>query len=103
MNREETVRILSAQRDALRERGITRLALFGSLVRDQDRTESDIGRASMLMISIGIMTGIMILGTPGGTRILRNLNPCFAKPTNRVKTKIQPAKVPVTTSWLVMV
>ena len=42
MNREETVRILSAQRNAYRERGITRLAVFGSLVRDQDRAGSDV-------------------------------------------------------------
>lgn len=42
MNREETVRILSAHRDAFRQRGITRLALFGSMLRDQDRTDSDV-------------------------------------------------------------
>lgn len=42
MNREETVRILSAHRDAFRQRGITRLALFGSIVRDQDRENSDV-------------------------------------------------------------
>ena len=42
MNREETVRILSAHRDAIRQRGITRLALFGSTVRDQDGENSDV-------------------------------------------------------------
>jgi len=42
MNREQTVRILSAHRDAIRQRGITRLALFGSVVRDQDRENSDV-------------------------------------------------------------
>lgn len=42
MNREEIVRILSAHRDAFRQRGITRLALFGSLLRDQDRAGSDV-------------------------------------------------------------
>lgn len=42
MNREETVRILSAHRDEFRKLGITRLALFGSVVRDQDRPDSDI-------------------------------------------------------------
>ena len=42
MNREETVRILSSHRDALRKLGVTRLALFGSVVRDQERSESDV-------------------------------------------------------------
>jgi uncharacterized protein with HEPN domain/predicted nucleotidyltransferase len=42
MNREETVRILNAHRSAFRERGITRLAVFGSCVRDQDRADSDV-------------------------------------------------------------
>lgn len=42
MNREEAVRILSAHRGELRKLGITRLALFGSVVRDQDRPDSDI-------------------------------------------------------------
>ena len=37
----------------------------------KSRTESDIGRAIILMISIGTMTGIIILGTPGGTRMDR--------------------------------
>ena len=39
MNREETVRGLSAHRDAFRKLGI---ALYGSVVRDQDRTDSDV-------------------------------------------------------------
>lgn len=42
MNREETVRVLSAHRDAFRKLGITRLAVFGSVVRDQDRPDSDV-------------------------------------------------------------
>jgi hypothetical protein len=42
MNREETVRVLSAHRDEFRKLGITRLALFGSVLRDQERSDSDV-------------------------------------------------------------
>ncbi len=42
MNRVETVRILSAHRNAARRRGVTRLAVFGSVVRDQDGAGSDV-------------------------------------------------------------
>ena len=42
MDREQTIRILSAHADEMRELGIVRLAIFGSVARDQDRPDSDI-------------------------------------------------------------
>jgi len=42
MTRNEAVRILRANEGALHARGVTRLALFGSLARDEGGTDSDI-------------------------------------------------------------
>jgi predicted nucleotidyltransferase len=42
MNRKEAVRILCAHESALHARGVTRLALFGSLARGESGEDSDI-------------------------------------------------------------
>ena len=42
MTRNEAVRILRANESALHARGVTRLALFGSLARDEGGEDSDI-------------------------------------------------------------
>jgi predicted nucleotidyltransferase len=42
MTRTEAVRILRAHESALHERGVTRLALFGSLAREEEGEDSDV-------------------------------------------------------------
>ena len=69
-----------------------------AVILANNRTESEIGRASWLMISIVIIIGIKSLGIPGGTSIPKKCNPCLAKPMTRVRIKIPPANAPVTAS-----
>ena len=61
-------------------------------------TDKEIGFANILIISIGTISGIKTLGTPGGTRILKKWPPCLANPMTKVMRKIPTAKTPVTTS-----
>ena len=42
MGREQTIRTLRAHADEIRKLGVTRLAIFGSFVRDQNGSNSDI-------------------------------------------------------------
>ena len=42
MNRDQAIRVLSEHSDEIRGLGVTRLALFGSMARDQARPDSDI-------------------------------------------------------------
>lgn len=42
MNREQTISLLTRHAEAIRARGVVRLALFGSVVRDQERAGSDV-------------------------------------------------------------
>jgi uncharacterized protein with HEPN domain/predicted nucleotidyltransferase len=42
MDREQTIRILREHAGEMRELGVIRLAIFGSVIRDQDRSDSDI-------------------------------------------------------------
>jgi predicted nucleotidyltransferase len=42
MSRDETIAVLRAHADELRSRGVTRLALFGSDLRGDERPDSDI-------------------------------------------------------------
>lgn len=42
MDREQTIRILKERADEMRELGVIRLAIFGSVIRDQDRSDSDV-------------------------------------------------------------
>ena len=67
------------------------------------RTASEIGRASILTISMGTINGIIILGTPGGTRMPKKPKPCLLNPITRVMIKMPQANAPVTTTWLVIV
>ena len=69
MNREEAVRILSAHRGELRKLGITRLALFGSVVRDQHRPDSDID----LLIDIDRQHGFSLGDQAGLQTAFENL------------------------------
>ena len=42
MERDEAIRILREHADELRERGVTRLQLFGSVARGEQTSESDV-------------------------------------------------------------
>ena len=42
MNRDQAIRVLSAHSEEIRRLGVTWLALFGSVARDQARPDSDI-------------------------------------------------------------
>lgn len=42
MDREEAIRILREHADELRERGLTRLQLFGSVARGEQNAQSDV-------------------------------------------------------------
>jgi len=57
MKKDEVVKKLSAHREELRKKGVTSLALFGSVVRDQAKEGSDID----LLVEFGSPVGVFHL------------------------------------------
>ncbi len=84
MNRERTIETLKAHERELRARGVTRLAIFGSMVTGEARPESDVdvlvdvdrSRKFSLIDHAGLMLYLSeILGRDADVAMRDNLKP----------------------------
>jgi uncharacterized protein with HEPN domain/predicted nucleotidyltransferase len=107
MDREQAIQILRAHVDEIRRHGVVRLALFGSLVRDQDRPGSDIDllvdiedeRAFSLFDQIGLKHYFEdLLGRPVDVARRQNLKPFLREAILAEAVEIYPQPEPLPAS-----
>jgi uncharacterized protein len=83
MTRDSVIKTLRAHRAALRELGVSRAALFGSIARGDDRDDSDID----LMVDVDPAAPVGVFEYVGIVQYLEALFPCQVDVANRAKLK----------------